>query len=87
MTGLRLIDLVDAVIAFTVLEALVLLVHHRRTGRGVAGSQFLINLVSGLCLMVALRSVLGGAGDLVVAAWLGAAGLAHAVDLRRRWRR
>ena len=87
MTSLRLIDLIDAVIVFTVIEALALLIHHRITGRGVAGSQFLVNLVSGLCLMLALRSALGSAGDLVVAAWLGAAGLAHGADLRRRWRR
>ena len=87
MTSLRLIDLIDAVIVFTVIEALALLIHHRVTGRGVPGSQFLVNLVSGLCLMLALRSALGSEGDWVVAAWLGAAGLAHAADLRRRWRR
>ena len=78
---------VDLVIAFTLLEALALALYFRATGRGVAPSQFAWNLASGLCLMLALRSVLAGAG----AAWVGlallAAGLCHAADLWRRWQR
>ena len=54
-------SLVDEVIAITVLEALVLLVYRALTGKGVAASQFLVNLLSGLGLMGALRLVLAGA--------------------------
>jgi hypothetical protein len=79
--------LVDAVIVFTLCEGLLLSWWFHRTGRGVAPSQFLANLVSGLCLMLALRSVLAhGAGSMMLL-WLMGAGLAHAVDLWRRWRR
>jgi hypothetical protein len=79
--------LVDGVIVFTLCEGLLLAWWFHRTGRGVAPSQFLANLVSGLCLMLALRSVLAhGAGSMMLL-WLTGAGLAHGVDLWRRWRR
>ncbi len=78
--------LVDVVIAITVIEALALAIYHRISGKGVAPSQFLVNLVSGLCLMLALRAALAGAGPLWVACWVTAAGLAHVLDLRQRWK-
>ena len=78
--------LIDLVIGLTLAEATFLAVHHRWTGRGVAPREFLPNLVSGLALMLALRAGLAGAGGGWVAAGLLLAGLAHAVDLHRRWR-
>ena len=66
-------SLVDGVIAITVLEALALLVYRALTGKGVAASQFLVNLLSGLGLMGALRLVLAGAWWGWVAACLPAA--------------
>ena len=77
--------LVDLVIAMTVLEAAALAIHHRLTGRGVAPRDFLPNLVSGLALMLALRAAIGGTAGGWLPAALLLAGLAHAVDLRRRW--
>ena len=78
---------VDLVIAFTLLEGVALALYFRATGRGVSPAQFGVNLVSGLCLMFALRSALAGAG----LAWIGlgllAAGAAHGLDLWRRWQR
>jgi hypothetical protein len=79
--------LVDAVIALTLIEALVLWLYHRRSGRGVAFSEIGLNLVSGLCLMLALRVALAGNSLWLVAAALAAAGILHALDIRRRWRR
>lgn len=84
LAGTRLADLV---LALTALEALALLLYHRFTGRGLAPGDYLLNLVSGVCLMLALRSVLAGAGWHGLAGWLLAAGLAHGTDLWRRWRR
>ncbi len=78
--------LVDGVIAFTVLEAVLLLALHRTRGRGVPPREWLLNLISGLCLMAALRAGLGGSAWPVWLAWLSAAGVAHASDLARRWR-
>ena len=79
--------LVDAVIALTLIEALVLWLYHRGSGRGVAFSEIGLNLVSGLCLMLALRVALAGDALWLVAAALAAAGILHALDIRRRWRR
>ncbi|RYF35308.1 MAG: hypothetical protein EOO26_01275 [Comamonadaceae bacterium] len=79
--------IIDVLIAFTLLEGLALLVHHRMTGLGVRPRDFLANLVSGLCLMCALRAALAGAVWPWIAVWLAAAGLAHGFDLVRRWRR
>ena len=78
---------VDLVIGITVLEALALALYFRATGRGVSPGQYLVNLVSGLCLMFALRAALVGAGAWWIALCLLVAGLTHALDLRRRWQR
>ena len=79
--------MIDLLIAFTLLEGAALVAYFRVTGRGVPPQDFVANLVSGLCLMCALRVALSGTAWPWVAAWVTAAGLAHAWDLRRRWRR
>lgn len=81
------VALVDAVILLTLLEAAALAAYRHRTGAGVAVRDFIVNLASGLCLMLALRGALAGAGGMVIAAWLLAAGLLHAADLALRWSR
>ncbi|MGE4243386.1 hypothetical protein [Ramlibacter sp.] len=83
LTASRIVDLV---IVLSVLEGLALGLHHRLTGRGLRPGDYALNLVSGLCLMLALRAVLDGAGWPWLAAWMLAAGLAHWADLWRRWR-
>ena len=79
--------LVNIIIALTVLEVIALLMHNRITKRGLRPQDYLLNLLSGLCLMLALRSVLGGAAWLWVAGYLSAAGLAHAADMLARYKR
>jgi hypothetical protein len=81
-----LVHVIDAVIAITLLECVLLSLHHRLTGRGVAPAAFIVNLVSGLCLMLALRAALTGAAAAWVLLPLMLAGLTHAFDLSRRWR-
>ena len=76
---------VDAVIAFTVIEFVVLVWRHQRTGRGLGPRDLASGLAPGLCLMVALRLA-----DLPQVPWpvvlaLAIAGLAHAWDFRRRF--
>ncbi len=78
---------VDLIMAFTLVEGVVIGLYFRATGRGVAPAQFGVNLLSGLCLMFALRSALAGSGAVWVAAGLLGAGLAHGLDLWRRWQR
>ena len=80
-------QLVDAVIAFTLLECAALVAYHRVTGRGVAPREFVLNGVSGLCLMLALRSLARDAGAVWVALFLLLAGAAHITDIVLRWRR
>ena len=79
--------LVNAVLVITLIEAAVLMLWHRLTGRGVPPREFALNLVSGLCLMVTLRAALADAAWPWIAAGLAAAGMAHAADLWRRWPR
>jgi hypothetical protein len=79
------VPLVDLVIGFALLEALVLWLWHQRTGRGVPPGEWALNLLSGLCPMGAVRGALTGAPWFWVAFGLAAAGAVHAADLRRRW--
>lgn len=79
--------IIDAVIVFTLIEGMVLVLYRRSTGRGVAVRDFLVNMVSGLCLMLALRCLATDAGTASVALFLLAAGVAHGVDMLMRWRR
>ena len=80
-------QIVDLVIAFTLVECAALVLYHRSTGKGVAPRDFLMNMASGLCLMLALRCLVRDAGAFWAALCLLAAGLAHAADLWMRWRR
>jgi hypothetical protein len=80
-------QIADFILGVMALEAVMLLIYRRRTGRGIAPAAVLINLLSGACLILALRSALVGAPWGWTAAWLAAALLAHLIDLRRRWKR
>ncbi len=77
---------IDVALAMTALEALLVTGYFRRTGRGVPPAEFLGNLASGVCLMLALRCGVTGAAWPWVAVFLAAALVAHLADLRRRWR-
>ena len=79
--------LLDVVISVLLLEIVLLLAWHRRTGGGVAPRALLPNLLAGLCLMLALRAALTGAHAAWLALALAAAGAAHLFDLRQRWER
>ena len=74
------LHMVDGVIAITLFEA-VLLCSHR--SRGLALLRWAPNLLSGLCLMLALHSVLAAAAWPWMALCLLGAGMAHGLDLAR----
>lgn len=80
----RLIDLILALVA---VEAVALSLYWRSVHRGVALADWLPNLLAGALLLLALRLSIGGADWMKICACLAAAGLAHVVDLTRRWRR
>lgn len=78
---------IDGVIVLTVMEIILLAVIHRRSGRGVAPSEILLNVLSGLSLMFALRIALSDSPLVLVLGALLLAGIFHGLDLLRRWRR
>ncbi len=88
---MRLADIVvlvvDGVIVLTVLELIVLVMLYRRTGRGLDPREILLNVLSGLSLMVALRIALTDLPLILILAALLCAGIFHSLDLLRRWRR
>jgi hypothetical protein len=76
---------VDLILVIVAIEAAFLLIFCRSTGRGLSPAELLPNLFAGFFLLLALRLSLGGAGWELCCASLAAAGLAHMVDLSRRW--
>jgi hypothetical protein len=88
--------LIDLIMAFTVLEAvaLILLRRHlpmrRRDLVAPSGQNRTLDIVlmvlPGLCLMAALRAALDGEPWPWVPVALAAAFVTHLADLRRRWR-
>lgn len=79
--------LVDLILIVVVLEAAILLFYWARLRRGIAPMDLLPNLCAGAFLLLALRTTLAGCGWMAASLCLAAAGLAHLVDVYRRWRR
>ncbi len=82
----NLVSLLDGLLAVVALEAVLLLLWQRRSGSGLPPAQLLPTLLAGAGLMLAWRASAAGAPPLWVAAAMAMAGLAHVVDLGRRWR-
>jgi hypothetical protein len=93
--------LIDLIIIFTMIEAVVLIVWCRRNARPptvsryegrmiegrTAGSAAIgLTLLPGICLLLAVRAALVGAPWPWVPTALTAALVAHLLDLRSRWR-
>lgn len=76
--------LVDMIIVITLLETAALLLYYHQTKRGLTPRDYVLNVVSGLCLMLALRCVMAGAAWYFVPIWLMAAGLVHVADIAMR---
>jgi len=79
--------LVDLILVIAAIEAACLVIYWRSTGQGVSPGDLLPNLFAGAFLLLALRLSLGGVGWQFCCGSLAAAGVAHLVDLGRRWRR
>ncbi len=77
---------VDLILVFMLLESILLAVHRKRTGRGIALIDLAAMLLAGAFLLLALRAALTGASWTWIAVWLLAALVAHLFDLLRRWR-
>jgi hypothetical protein len=77
---------VDLVLIFLVVEGIVVVGYWRRTKRGIRPAEFLPGLCSGALMLLALRATIAGWDWIVPTICLGAAGLAHLIDVSRRWR-
>lgn len=78
---------INLAVGLTVAEALGLLANYYLRRRGLAPDEYLLNLLSGLCLMLALRSALGAGDPLGPILYLSLAGVCHVADLLwRLWR-
>ncbi len=77
-----------ALLAIVVLaiEGIALLVL-ARSRRRLRPLPIIANLLSGLCLILALRAALVGDSAIIIASWLGMGGLAHLADVVMRLRR
>ena len=75
---------VDIAIGFIMIETAALWAFHQITGRGLAIRDFLLTVLSGLSLMLALRCALTPGLWPGMALFLITAGLAHGADLRAR---
>lgn len=78
--------LVDLILLIVLIEAVVLIVTWRVTGKGIAPLDLLPNLIAGVLLLLALRLTLADAGWMAVCFCLAASGIANVVDIMRRWR-
>lgn len=93
--------LIDLIIIFAMIEAVVLIVWRRRNarrptisrcaGRAIEGrtaglAAIGLMLLPGICLLLAVRAALAGAPWPWVPTALTAALVAHLLDLRSRWR-
>jgi hypothetical protein len=78
--------IIDWILAGMVLEGLALAALHGRTGHGVAPRALLANLGSGMCVLLAMRLVLGGAWWGYASAALLFALIFHVIDLTVKWR-
>ncbi len=77
--------IVDCILAFMLIEWMLLALLRRRSNRGLNIVELTISLSAGLALLLALRASLAGSGWPTVALWLSAALVAHLCDLRLRW--
>lgn len=78
--------LVLAILGLVALEAIAWTLYWRRTRRGPPPREWFATLLSGACLMLALRAALLDEGAETVCAWLLAAGVTHGVDAMVRIR-
>lgn len=78
--------LIDLILIVVVVEAANLLLVWRYGRRGVAPGDLLPNLCAGAFLLLAFRVTLGGGGWMLACGCLAAAGVAHLIDVIRRWR-
>jgi hypothetical protein len=77
--------IIDAILVLTLLECLCILIYRARTRRGPAPTPFVVNVLAGVCLMIALRCALTGGWWGWIALCLIGSLVLHLADLAHRW--
>ena len=77
--------IVDLILIGVVLELAVIVMYRRRTGRGITLADLLPNLLAGGFLLIAVRFAMLGSNWTAIAACFACAGVAHIIDVGRRW--
>ena len=76
--------IVDLVLAFVVVEAVLLIAYRVRSRSGLRVPDIVLMLLPGVCLLLALRAALVGATPLAILLLLTLSLCAHLADLWRR---
>lgn len=79
--------IVDLILLLMLIEAAFVVAYRRKTGCGIAVTDFFVTLISGVSLMLALRAALVGLSWHWIALALFASLLGHLTDIARRWNR
>jgi hypothetical protein len=77
--------IVDCILLLVFVEVMILIIIRKQTGNGLKPLDFILSLLAGVALLLALRAALRGLGWPVVALFLFLSLLAHLMDLSRRW--
>jgi hypothetical protein len=77
---------VDLALLILFVEGLLLAIYRLRTGRGMPVSSVLLVTIAGIGLLFALRAAVVGAAGHWIAIGLIIGGIAHGIDLFRRFR-
>lgn len=77
--------IVDCILGFMVIEAMVLILVRKRVGPRLQPLELLVNIGAGAALLLALRAALVGSPWPLIAAWLLFALGFHAAELALRW--
>ena len=72
------------ILVLVVIEAVALVVFHRRTGRGIPVVPMVANLIAGGCLMLAIRSALLDHPWTWIGFFMASALIAHLIDFGSR---
>lgn len=80
-------SLVDLILLLVILEISAIAIYWRVSGRGIALADLIPNVLAGFFLLLALRVALADGGWMPLSTCLACSGIAHAIDIGRRWNR
>jgi hypothetical protein len=77
--------IVGAIVVLMLIECVVLISLHKKSGIGLPAVAVVTNLAAGASLLLSLRAALIGSPWQTVSVWLVVALFAHLADLKMRW--